>query len=100
MGQGRIEVDSEELRTAGSGMLGVGDELHATAARGVLLGRSGYGDARMSASARQFADRFGYLVRCAGDEAVDCGVAMRGSADGYDEMDALASDRFESYGPP
>lgn len=97
---GWIEVDTDELRAAAAGMLGVGDGLHATAAQGVLLGRTGYGDAQLGASARRFADQFAYLVRCSGDDAIDCATAMRGSAEAYDEMDAIAGYTFDGLGPP
>lgn len=99
MGQGWIEVDTEELRAAGSGMLRVGDGLHETSARGVLLGRTGYGDARLSAVAGRFADRFGYLVRCSGDEAIACGDAMRESAEAYERTDADAGYHFDRLVP-
>lgn len=94
-----FEVDTEELRAAGSGMLRVGDSMHAAATAGVLLGNGAYGGSPLSPAAGRFADRFAYLVGGLGDGAIDAGHAMRGSADGYEEMDAVAGYTFDGLGP-
>ena len=46
-----FEVDTGELRTAGSGMLRTGDAVHATAGAGVLLGNGAYGGSPLSPAA-------------------------------------------------
>lgn len=80
-------------------MLRVGDSLHAAATAGVLLGHNAYGGQPVGPAAGRFADRFAYLVRGLGEEAIKAGHAMRGSADGYDEMDAIAGYTFDGLGP-
>lgn len=90
MGEGSYyEVDTDELRARGNGMLRAGDAVHATASRGVLLGHSAYGGALLEPAAGRFADRYTYLLGQVGDEAVTEGNRMRGSAFAYEECDAM-----------
>lgn len=99
MGEGSYyEVDADELRARGNGMLRAGDAVHAAAARGALLGHSGYGGAQLGPAGGGFADRYTYLLRQVGDEAVTEGYRMRGSAFAYEESDAIIADSFDDTG--
>lgn len=88
---GFYEVDTDELRACGNGMLGAGDALHTTGTKGLMLGHSTYGltGATLDRAATRFADRFTYLLGQLGDEAIRMGHAMRGSAFAYEESDAM-----------
>lgn len=88
---GFFEVDSDELRTRGTGMLGAGDAVRATAAKGALLGHGAYGGAELARASGAFADRYTYLLNQIGDEAIKEGHSMRGFAFAYDETDAMAA---------
>lgn len=95
---GHYEVDIEELRARGNDMLGAGDALNATAGKGVMLGHSAYGltGGGLDRAATRFADRFTYLLRQLGDEAVTLGDSMRGSALAYEEADAIVAQDYDA----
>ena len=83
-----FEVDTDELRAAGSAMVRTGDDVVASARRGILLAHGHYGSSVLDGAAGRFADRFSYLVRGLGDDVAETGVQLRGSAWSYDEQDA------------
>ncbi|GEN80417.1 hypothetical protein [Actinotalea fermentans] len=95
---GGHEVDTEELRACGSGMVRAGDAITGTAARGATPGRAGYGGADLTRAADTFEARFTYLLRRLGDEAEDIGVSMRGSAFAYEESDAMIAASMDDLG--
>lgn len=80
---GWFEADIEELRAAGSAMLGTGDAVQVVAGASVVLGHGAYVHAGLEGAAGRFADRFTYLVDGLGREAVHAGQALRRSADEY-----------------
>lgn len=88
---GFFEVDSDELRTRGAGMLGAGDAVHAAAAKGVLLGQGAYGGADLAPASDRFVDRYTYLLNQLGDATIREGHSMRGFAFAYDESDAMVA---------
>lgn len=98
MAGGGHEVDTDELRACGSGMIRAGDALVDTAGRGAVLGRAGYGGAALTRAAGDFAARYTYLVRQLGDEAEDIGTQMRGSAFAYEERDAMTAASMDALG--
>jgi hypothetical protein len=83
----RVEVDTDAVRSAGSGMLATGDELRRYADTPQMAGHNAYGGVSLVTSAETFADRFAYLVRGLGDDAIDAGQTLRTSATAYEEAD-------------
>lgn len=87
-GASLFEVDTDDLRAAGSALLVVSDDVGASSRAGLLLGLAAYGDVTARAAARPFADRLTYLVEGLSREIEDAGHLMRGAAAGYEEVDA------------
>jgi len=85
---GFFEVDTEAVRSAGSGMLATGDALKGYADTHQMTGRDSHGQATLARSSRVFADRFSYLLRGLGDDAIDAGENLRATATSYEEADA------------
>lgn len=98
MAGGGHEVDTDELRACGSGMVRAGDAIVDTAGRGAMLGRAAYGAATLLRAAGDFEARFTYLIRQLGAEAEDIGVHMRGSAFAYEESDAMVAASMDDLG--
>lgn len=94
-----FEVDTEELRAAGSAMVRTGDDLAASARRGLLLAEGSYGVRELDGAGARFASRFTYLVDGLGEEIANVGVHMRGSADAYEEVDAMTRQGFGEVMP-
>ncbi|NTW40362.1 MAG: hypothetical protein HGA44_10825 [Cellulomonadaceae bacterium] len=89
---GLLAVDGDELCSGGTGLLRAGDAVHATAARGALLGKATYGGVDLTRASDRFADRYTYLLNELGDEVLKEGRSMRGFAFAYAEADAMAGD--------
>lgn len=87
-GASLFEVDTQDLRAAGNALLAVGDDVGASSRAGLLLGQADYGDVEARAAARPFADRFTYLVEGLAREIEEAAHVLRGSAFGYQEVDA------------
>ncbi|NCT91836.1 hypothetical protein GXB85_12860 [Cellulomonas sp. APG4] len=85
-----FEADVDELDAAGRALLGVSDDLDATARRELLEGRSTYANPELTEAAGRFSARLGHLTRVLSDQADAAGVALRGSATHYRESDLLA----------
>ena len=94
-----LEVDFEELKAAGTAMVTTGDDVGASARRGVLLAEGHYGVREMDDAAGRFAARFTHLVEGIGEEIASVGMRMRGSADGYAEFDALMGRNLDQVMP-
>lgn len=91
-----LGVDTDELRARGSTFVRVGDDVEASANRGVLLAHDAYGEPDLSAAAGRFAGRFTYLARGLGEDAGDLGVQMRGAAFAFEELEASVADGFQA----
>jgi hypothetical protein len=89
---GGFEVDLDECRTSASHMLTVGDDLQASAKRGVLEGRDGYTGAGLPGAAGCFGDRFRYAIDSLGAEAIDAGGDLRAAAQTYEDADRVPAE--------
>ena len=95
---GFFDVDTDELRARGSGLLTAGDAVEATAARGGLGASQWYGSGALHGAAGRFVDRYTYALRGLGEALVDEGHDMRGSAFFYEEADAMAAAQQNGIG--
>lgn len=95
-GASLFEVDTDDLRSAGSALLAVSDGVGTSSRAGLLLGLAAYGDLAARAAARPFADRLTYLVEGLSREIEDAGHVMRGAASGYEEVDAQVAMSLDS----
>lgn len=95
---GFFEVDSEAVRWAGNRMLDTGDALKGYADTHQMPGRDSYGQTTLATSARVFADRFAYLLRGLGDDAINAGENLRETAAAYEEADARGAGGLGSGG--
>jgi len=88
---GFFEVDAEAVRSAGSAMLATGDALKGYADTHQMTGHGCYGQATLAGSCQVFTDRFAYLIRGMGDDAIDAGENLRATATAYEEADASSA---------
>ncbi|WP_182112775.1 hypothetical protein [Actinotalea sp. JY-7876] len=84
-----FEVDTDELRRVGNTMVGIGDDVAEVARTAPMDGRGEWGHQGLAGAGDRFGARYRYLIEQLAEDVDRGGVSLRGSANAYEEMDAI-----------